>query len=42
MSTGMSPELAATVAIDTIQKKYPDFSGAVVAVNKAGKYGIEF
>lgn len=36
---GSPPEAAAQVAIRRIAKYYPDFFGAVVAVNKDGGYG---
>ena len=35
----MSPLQAATIAINTIAKKYPTFVGAIVAANKHGEYG---
>ncbi|XP_053400827.1 N(4)-(Beta-N-acetylglucosaminyl)-L-asparaginase-like [Mercenaria mercenaria] len=39
MGTGMSPTDAAMAAINAIRRKYPTFSGAVVAANKQGEYG---
>ena len=42
MGAGMRPTQAATIAIDTIRRKYPTFVGAVVAANKNGEYGIVY
>lgn len=39
MGTGLSPTDAAAAAIEAIRRKYPTFSGAVVAANKKGEYG---
>ncbi|KAH3708599.1 N(4)-(Beta-N-acetylglucosaminyl)-L-asparaginase-like [Dreissena polymorpha] len=39
MGEGLSPEAAARSAVDTIRRKYPTFSGAVVAANKQGAFG---
>ncbi|CAI6349391.1 unnamed protein product [Macrosiphum euphorbiae] len=39
MKNGHKPTKAAQLAIDTISNYYPDFSGAVIAVNKYGDYG---
>lgn len=39
MKYGIYPTEAAQLAIDTITNYYPDFSGAVIAVNKYGDYG---
>jgi len=39
MKDGHNPTKAAQLAIDTITNYYPDFSGAVIAVNKYGDYG---
>jgi len=39
MGQGLSPIDAAKSAIDRIRKKYPEFSGAVIAVNMTGKHG---
>lgn len=39
MRAGLSPTKAAEVAIMQVSQYYPEFSGAVVAVNMAGKYG---
>lgn len=39
MRRGSSPESAARTAILRIVKYYPDFFGAVLAVNKDGLYG---
>jgi len=39
MKYGNNPTEAAQLAIDTIANYYPDFSGAVIAVNKYGNYG---
>lgn len=39
MRQGLSPQLAAQTAIDRITNKYPEFSGAVVALDKEGVYG---
>lgn len=39
MRRGLSPTEAAKDAIETIAQYYPDFSGALVAVNISGGYG---
>jgi N4-(beta-N-acetylglucosaminyl)-L-asparaginase len=39
MEHGHLPKDAAQLAIDTIANYYPDFSGAVIAVNIYGHYG---
>ena len=39
MRRGMSPTAAAEDAIQIIAQYYPDFSGALVAVNISGDYG---
>jgi len=39
MKHGDTPTEAAQLAIDSIADYYPDFSGAVIAVNKYGHYG---
>lgn len=39
MGTGLSPTEAASVAVESIRRKYPTFTGAVVAANKQGEYG---
>lgn len=39
MKHGHLPKNAAQLVIDTIAKYYPDFSGAVIAVNNYGHYG---
>lgn len=39
MSRGKSPEEAARYAIARIKRYYPDFSGAVIAVNLEGQVG---
>lgn len=38
MRQGMGPELAAKDAISRIARKFPDFVGAVVAINKNGEH----
>ncbi|XP_014238281.1 N(4)-(Beta-N-acetylglucosaminyl)-L-asparaginase-like [Trichogramma pretiosum] len=38
MRQGQSPESATQAAIDRITKHYPNFSGAVIAVNKHGEF----
>ncbi|KZT75614.1 putative isoaspartyl peptidase/L-asparaginase 3 [Dorcoceras hygrometricum] len=38
MRLGMEPKLAAQDAIARIARKYPDFVGAVFAVNKSGAH----
>ncbi|KAK8975389.1 hypothetical protein V6N11_057483 [Hibiscus sabdariffa] len=38
MRQGMEPKLAARDAISRIAKKFPDFMGAVVAINKKGEH----
>lgn len=39
MRRGKSPEHAARIAIQRIARYYPDFFGAIIAVNKDGFYG---
>lgn len=39
MRRGATPEEAAIVAIERIAKKYPDFVGGVIALNKHGDFG---
>jgi len=39
MKDGDHPKNAARLVINTIAKYYPDFSGAVIAVNNYGQYG---
>ena len=39
MGRGMDPQAAAAEAIQSIAKFYPDYSGAVVAADRSGKYG---
>ena len=39
MRAGNSPTDAATDALSRIAKYYPDFQGALVAVNIKGQYG---
>eukprot|EP00742_Colponemidia_sp_Colp-10_P006983 GILJ01007495.1.p1 GENE.GILJ01007495.1~~GILJ01007495.1.p1 ORF type:complete len:374 (+),score=43.11 GILJ01007495.1:68-1123(+) len=39
MRQGMSPQLAAENSIERIRRKFPNFIGAVVVVNKAGEHG---
>lgn len=39
MRQGMGPTEASQEAISRISALYPDFSGAVIAVNKAAEYG---
>lgn len=38
MRRGSTPQEAARTAVSRIAKYYPDFSGAVIAVNKDGDY----
>ncbi|RYR47905.1 hypothetical protein Ahy_A07g033893 isoform A [Arachis hypogaea] len=38
MRLGMNPELAAKDAIGGVARKFPDFMGAIVAVNKKGEH----
>lgn len=38
MRRGATPEEASRTAVTRIAKYYPDFSGAIIAVNKHGKY----
>ena len=40
MRSGMSPTKAAEYAILRIAKYYPGFSGAIVAANIEGEYGL--
>ena len=35
----MPPALAAQTAVDRVSARYPDFSGAVVAVSSSGEFG---
>lgn len=39
MRRGSTPKAAAEIAIKRIAKHYPNFSGGVVAVDKAGRVG---
>ena len=39
MRHGLPPREATRVAIERIVAKHPDFSGAVIAVNKRGRVG---
>lgn len=39
MRRGATPSMAARTAIDRIAQHYPEFSGAVIALNKKGEYG---
>jgi hypothetical protein len=39
MRNGANPEEAAKMALSRIVKFYPNFSGALIAVNIAGAYG---
>ena len=39
MRYGESPASAAEIAIRRIAKHYPNFSGAVIALNKFGQFG---
>lgn len=39
MKYGYEPTDAARLAIDTIAQYYPDFSGAVIVIDKYGHYG---
>ena len=39
MKTGVAPDIAAAEAIKSIIKYYPDFIGAVLAVNVRGEHG---
>lgn len=38
MRRGSTPQEASRIAVSRIAKYYPDFSGAVIAVNKDGEY----
>ena len=40
MKAGMTPTQAAKDALQRIQKFYPDFVGAMIAVNTKGEYGM--
>ncbi|XP_045204023.2 N(4)-(Beta-N-acetylglucosaminyl)-L-asparaginase-like [Mercenaria mercenaria] len=40
MRAGLSAQESADVAVKTIQQKYPDFKGAVVAADAMGKIGV--
>ncbi|XP_011501284.1 PREDICTED: N(4)-(Beta-N-acetylglucosaminyl)-L-asparaginase-like [Ceratosolen solmsi marchali] len=40
MRQGMTPTTAAETAIKRIVKHYPNFSGAVIALNKNGRFGV--
>lgn len=42
MKTGVSPSIATAEAIKNILRFYPDFSGAVLAVNLNGEHGMLF
>ena len=42
MRNGDSPSVAAADAMSRIVRFYPNFSGAVVAVNKQGEHGSYF
>jgi len=39
MKYGYNPSSAARLAIETIAQFYPDFSGAIIVVDKYGHYG---
>lgn len=39
MRRGATPTQAATTAVERIAEHYPTFTGAVIALNKAGEYG---
>ena len=39
MRQGLTPALAAQEAVDRVAARYPDFSGAVVALAKDGEFG---
>ena len=39
MRQGASPKAATETAIRRIAAKYPEFQGAVIALNKNGEYG---
>ena len=39
MERGESPDVAAKIAMSQIAVHYPDFSGALVAVNLSGQHG---
>lgn len=39
MERGVPPTEAAMLALDPIKRFYPDFSGAVIAVNTTGQFG---
>lgn len=40
MAQGMEPEAAAEESLKKITQFYPDFSGAVVAVDRRGNHGV--
>ena len=40
MGTGINPSEATAMSISKIAKFYPDFSGALIAVNTTGGYGM--
>ncbi|XP_005093163.1 N(4)-(Beta-N-acetylglucosaminyl)-L-asparaginase [Aplysia californica] len=40
MEKGASPREAATLAFSRMTKFYPDFSGAIIAANTKGEYGV--
>merc|ERR1711931_240006 len=40
MRLGMNPEQAAQDAINRIVSKYPEFGGAVIAMNAKGEHGV--
>lgn len=39
MRRGASPKEAAETAIERIRSHFPNFSGAIIAVNKYGEFG---
>ena len=39
MERGVAPDVAAKIAMTPIAAHYPDFSGAVVAVDVSGRHG---
>ena len=42
MSAGITPAAAAQAALAKISFYYPDFAGAIVAVNAVGVYGAAY
>ena len=40
MRLGASPKAATETAVRRIAMKYPNFHGAVIALNKVGEYGV--